>query len=73
MTKTDQERQMVRSNKEREDRNLSARIRECEERTKIKEMLDRKWAEMSRLLAEQRANAEKLSVAFLNLKEANKR
>lgn len=57
MTKADQERQMVKG------------IRECEERTKIKEMERRKWAEMSRLLAEHRALAVKLSESFLRLQK----
>jgi len=73
MPKIDVENQMVKGNKEREDRNLTARIRECEERTKNKEMLRRKEAEMSNLLAEHRALGVKLTDSFNRLKEANKR
>lgn len=47
-------------------------IEEAEERTRIKEKLNEKYAEMSRLLARLRADAKNLSESFLRLKEANK-
>ena len=64
--------QMVRGNKERGERNLGERIedKEIEERDMLREKLQEKFAEMSRLLAVSRDNAKKLSESFIRLKEA---
>lgn len=68
---------MAQGNEKRKERNLTARIgeqeEEAEERTRNWEKLNEKWAEMSKLLAEHRANAVKLTESFNRLKEAYKR
>lgn len=67
MPELNAEEQMVQGNKERGERNLGARIREQE---RAQEKTNEKWAEMSRLLAQHRHNAKKLSESFLRLKKA---
>ena len=56
----------------RGEQTLKERIehKESEERDRLREKLQEKFAEMSRLLAVSRDNAQKLSESFTRLKEA---
>lgn len=71
------EEQMVKGEhmKDPNERNLGKRIedKESEEQTRLRVRLRERWAEMSRLLAEQRTLTVKLSESFVNLREELKK